>query len=91
MCVWDKVTGQLENPEAAKFILVHELAHVSSTTWGHDKQFWANFKALLEMAEILGAYNDQGHTPDKTYCGHRIGRSPAACVLKKTCDSALLS
>lgn len=89
VCVWNKQTGQLESFDASRYILLHEFAHVATVTWGHDEAFWTNFKALLEMAEALGKYTHSAHEPEATYCGHRIGRSPASCVLKKTCDSAL--
>ena len=79
VCVWDKRSQRLESDANARYILLHELAHVANETYGHDEAFWANFAALLEMAETLGAYSHTDHEPEKTYCGHRIGRSPAAC------------
>ena len=89
VCCWDKKTEKLESPKNAQYILLHELAHVASTTFGHDALFWSTFKILLEMAEKLGAYTDDDHAPESTYCGHKIGRSPAKCVLDGTCSSGL--
>lgn len=79
VCVWDKRSKKLESETNAKYILLHELAHVANETYGHDEAFWANFAAILEMAEVVGAYRHTEHEPEQTYCGHRIGRSPAAC------------
>ena len=89
VCCWDKKTEMLESPRNAQYILLHELAHVANTTYGHDAAFWRTFKILLEMAEKLGAYTDDDHAPEQSFCGHKIGRSPAACVMDGTCDSAM--
>lgn len=79
VCVWDKRSQRLESDANARYILLHELAHIANETYGHDAAFWSTFAALLEMAEDLGAYAHAEHEPEKTFCGHRIGRSPAAC------------
>lgn len=79
ICVWDKRSQRLESEKNARYILLHELAHVANETYGHDDAFWKCFAALLEMAEIVGSYEHAEHAPDKTFCGHRIGRSPASC------------
>jgi len=59
------------------FVAIHEMAHVASRSIGHDKEFWDNFKYLLEKA-------DKGniHTPvnyrkeNKEYCGMTITDNP---------------
>lgn len=79
VCVWDKRSQRLESMRNARYILLHELAHVANETYGHDDAFWKTFAALLEMAEEVGAYEHSSHEPDQTFCGHRIGRSPASC------------
>jgi hypothetical protein len=79
VCVWDKRTQRLESARNARYILLHELAHVANETYGHDDAFWKCFAAILEMAEEVGYYDHANHAPEQTFCGHRIGRSPAAC------------
>lgn len=89
VCAWNKATDRLESFENGTYILLHELAHVANPTVGHDPPFWRAFKALLEMAHALGAYRHDAHRPDETYCGHRIGRSPAQCAFDGTCDASV--
>jgi hypothetical protein len=79
VCVWDKKDRRLESARNARYILLHELGHVASSTYGHDDAFWKGFAALLEMAEEVGSYSHSAHEPEETYCGHRMGRSPASC------------
>ncbi|KAH7492283.1 uncharacterized protein KRP23_1195 [Phytophthora ramorum] len=60
-----------------KFVMIHELAHIFTTSFGHDTLFWNNFGFLLHEAVELGAYkvtdNSKVHTP---YCGITVSYSP---------------
>ncbi len=82
--------GSLPDPNAAMFVLLHELAHVACVSYGHTREFWDTMKYLLELAHALGFYEyvDHGATPT-TLCGHVLGPSPLTCVRDKTCTSAL--
>lgn len=82
--------GSLPDPNAAMFVLLHELAHVACVSYGHTPEFWETMKYLLELAHALGFYTyvDHGATPT-TLCGHVLGPSPLTCVRDKTCASAL--
>ena len=82
--------GSLPDPNAAMFVLLHELAHVACVSYGHTPEFWETMKYLLEVAHALGFYQyvDHGATPT-TLCGHVLGPSPLTCVRDKTCTSAL--
>jgi len=59
------------------FVAIHELAHVMSSTVGHNDEFWHNFKFLLEHAVELGIYEpiDYKKKP-KNYCGMDITDNP---------------
>jgi len=60
------------------FVAIHELGHVCSKTVGHNKEFWTNFKWLLEIAEREGFYKpvDYSKMPQE-YCGMMITDNPA--------------
>ena len=59
------------------FVAIHELAHVMSSTVGHNDEFWNNFKFLLEHAVELGIYEpvDYKKKP-QNYCGMDITDNP---------------
>jgi hypothetical protein len=59
------------------FVALHELAHISSKTVGHDTAFWTNFKWLLENAIQIGIYEKQDFKNKPVeYCGIQITDSP---------------
>ncbi len=60
-----------------KFVLLHEMAHLFTSTFGHDTLFWNNFKFMLQEASMAGLYvpinyKKTGHP----YCGIIISYSP---------------
>jgi len=89
ICVREK-SGRLTDMNTSVFVLLHELAHVSSTTYGHDTQFWTNMKFLVELADRVGSYTyvDYDDHPGML-CGKKVGSNPLSCVKDKTCDSEL--
>lgn len=59
------------------FVALHELAHISSKTIGHDETFWTNFKWILERAVKTGIYKEQDFKKKPVeYCGIQITDSP---------------
>lgn len=85
-----EANGSLADENTATFVLIHELAHIATHSYGHTPEFWNNMKYLLEVAETLGFYRyvHHGKTPT-TLCGHQLGASPLTCVREKTCSSTL--
>ena len=82
--------GTLESENTAMFVLLHELAHVATDTYGHAPEFWANMKLLLELAEATGTYVYQDFDTERvTYCGRPLAVSPLTCVKKGACSSEL--
>lgn len=81
---------QLESINTCMFVLLHELAHISTDSYGHKPEFWANMRFLLELAEATGHYRyEDFESSDTTYCGRRLGSSPLTCVKRGTCASQL--
>lgn len=82
--------GRLDSENTGMFVLLHELAHVATDTYGHSQQFWANMRFLLELAERTGSYTYQDFDSTETsYCGRRLAASPLSCVKNATCASQL--
>lgn len=54
---------------AAMYVLLHELAHITVEEYDHSERFWENFKKLREHASLIGVYTPE---PEMEYCGHVI-------------------
>lgn len=87
VCLRDS-RGNIEDMNASMFVLLHELAHVATSDFGHTQEFWANMRFLLELAERLGVYKYEAHG-DSTFCGHPLGASPLTCIKRGSCQSTL--
>lgn len=82
--------GRLEDMNTCMFVLLHELAHVATDSYGHEPEFWANMRFLLELAEATGFYEYQDFDNTRvSYCGKELGGSPLACVKDGSCPSQL--
>lgn len=59
------------------FVAIHELSHIMTKSIGHKREFWDNFKFLLENAKESGIHNpvDYKNEPQE-YCGMKIQDSP---------------
>lgn len=72
-----KEGSKLIDENTLTFVAVHELGHVMTTSVGHTKEFWQNFKFLLKNAAKIGIYQpvDYKKKP-KNYCGMKITDNP---------------
>lgn len=59
------------------FVALHELSHLMTRSIGHKKEFWDNFKFILENAVSEGLYQpvDYAKKPSQ-YCGLTIDSNP---------------
>ena len=73
----EKNSDNLIDINTLTFVALHELAHIASSSVGHNDEFWNNFKFLLERAEKIGVYQpvDYKKKPKK-YCGITIHDNP---------------
>ncbi len=77
VCVTDTNNRQAEDINTAMFVVIHELGHMASASYGHNDEFWGNFKLLLKEAIKIGIYNYQDYRRDSEYyCGIKIYSSP---------------
>lgn len=54
---------------AAMYVLLHELAHITVEEYDHSERFWAKFKRLREVAAEIGVYRPEY---EMEYCGQSI-------------------
>jgi hypothetical protein len=59
------------------FVALHELSHLMTISVGHNNDFWANFKFILDHAIALKLYSPVNYkeTPQE-YCGMTITDNP---------------
>lgn len=78
VCIRDKRPGYpFVDTNTVMFVILHEMAHLMTTTVGHTPEFWANFRILLNDGSKIGIYTPENysHTP-KLYCGMTITDTP---------------
>jgi hypothetical protein len=87
VCAREK-DGTMTSSNSSMFVLLHELAHIATHSWGHTPEFWENFKFFLEIAEEVGVYRYENHDL-ASFCGTNLGANPVRCVKDSTCESSL--
>lgn len=55
MCLRDK-NYNFHDMSLLKFVLLHEMSHILSNTYAHDRAFWSNFAWLLHYCYNKGLY-----------------------------------
>lgn len=53
--------NELIDVETLTFVAFHELTHIMCETYGHNQEFWTNFKFILENAEKSGIYSSKDY------------------------------
>jgi len=78
VCLRDKTPPyKFVDENTVMFVLLHEMAHLMSTTIGHTPEFWANFKRVLHDSVKCGIYTAVNYSRQPTsYCGMTITDSP---------------
>jgi len=77
LCLREKSNMELHNINILMFVAIHELAHVLSTSYGHNSEFGENFIFLLEQSIKIGIYNsvDYSKNPEE-FCGIDVTSNP---------------
>lgn len=77
--------GHLEDLNTAIFVILHELAHIMSESWGHNDEFKENFSYIVHLASLIGIYTPQNFAKNPiNYCGTEINTTPCSgntCVV----------
>jgi len=63
ICLRDEY-GKYYSDNTLIHVMLHELAHVKSSSIGHTPEFHQNFQELLDTAERVGLYNPNIEVPD---------------------------
>ena len=80
LCVRTKGVGAnniLEDMNTSMFVVLHELGHLMSISYGHNEEFRDNFSYIVHLASSIGIYKpeDFDNKPVE-YCGTEINTSP---------------
>lgn len=66
-----------ENKNDTMFVLLHELAHIMSKSYGHNDEFKKNMDFLVKEAVKLNIYKPTDYTKSPVnYCGVTISSTP---------------
>lgn len=72
-----KGEDELIDENTLTFVALHELSHCMTESIGHTKEFWDNFKFLLENAVKVKIYNSVNYKEKPiSYCGMDINENP---------------
>lgn len=78
ICVRDKSSPhKFEDLNTGFYVLLHELAHLMSRSYGHGIEFRRNFAIITRLAIELKLYRDVDYSQNPTsYCNTEIAHSP---------------
>lgn len=80
ICLREKVGSdhkKIHSQNILKFVILHELSHLGTITYGHNKEFWDSFKFMLIQATESGLYVPVDYENNKTnYCGLDVQFNP---------------
>lgn len=78
LCLRNNYTkGEVENINTMMFVILHELAHMMSASYGHNDEFKTNFLELIKIANFLEIYDPVHYSETPTpYCNIIINTSP---------------
>lgn len=76
ICLKNK-NGKYENRNTMAFVLMHELAHIMTSEYKHNKNFWDNMAYLIENSIGAKLYKHVEYSKQpENYCGHNISHTP---------------
>ena len=69
--------GKFNDKNDAFFVILHELAHIMSNSFGHGDEFKQNFNFIVKLAVKLDLWKDREYEKKpEEYCGVKITTSP---------------
>jgi len=69
--------GKLNNENDALFVILHELAHVMSDSYGHGEEFKQNFNFIVKLAVKLDLWKPTNYDIQPVdYCGVKVTTTP---------------
>lgn len=78
ICIRDG--NNLEDINTSMFVLLHELAHLMSNSYGHNSEFKENFNYIVHLATSIGTYKPQEFDKEPVkYCGNVVTIHSTPC------------
>lgn len=72
-CLRSKVLHNIHDINTIMYVVIHEMAHVCTVSYGHTPEFKKNFKFLLVQANKIGIYKIEDYRLNPAdYCGMKI-------------------
>ena len=78
ICVRNRKGGKskFEDENTTMFVMLHELGHLMSETYGHNAEFKENFSSITQKAIELNLYTYENYSREnKSHCGTQITSS----------------
>lgn len=73
----NKIGNYDYNTNIIMFVLLHEMAHIMSNSYGHNEEFTYNMDKIVKTAAKIGIYTPIDYSINPvTYCGTYITNSP---------------
>ena len=77
LCIRNKEDAKIHHINLLMFVTIHELAHIMSTSYGHNNEFGENFKYLLKQAVKTGVYQAVDYSKNAVkFCGMDVNDNP---------------
>jgi hypothetical protein len=78
VCLRDKSPPyNIADTNTIMFVILHEMAHLMTTTVGHTPEFWTNFRRILQDSVSIQIYQQVNYSRTPvSYCGMTITDSP---------------
>lgn len=78
VCLRDKAPPYpFVDDNTVMFVLIHELAHLMTSSVGHTPEFWTNMRLLLQDCIKIGVYTPVNYSKNPVkYCGMTISDTP---------------
>ena len=80
MCLRSKNLDTMDEFHSAsilQFVALHELSHLGSPTYGHDRNFWEWFRFMLIEAKFAGLHEPVDYSENSVvYCGLPVRKNP---------------
>jgi hypothetical protein len=80
ICLREKVgsnANKIHREDILRFVMLHELSHLGTLTYGHNNEFWNSFKFVLIQATDAGLYTPIDYSRSEVnYCGLNVQFNP---------------
>lgn len=75
--VKEDANSRLIDHNTLMYVAMHELSHVGTVSIGHGKEFWQNFKTIIEYAVRYKLYEPVNYKKqNQLYCGMNLTDNP---------------